>query len=137
MKTPRELILERHQAAEAKLETIRAEDLAKYARASAAQPSVRVQPSFSLAAAARQFWQESIWPWRRIWLGMATVWLVLLTLNLATNERPKMARHKTPPPSPELMAALREQRRLMLNSNPAPPPVHPKSPAHAVNSGKP
>ncbi len=124
MKTPRELILERHQAAEAKLETIRAEDLAKYARTPASHPSGRPQPSFSLAAAARQFWQESLWPWRRIWLGLATIWLVLLTLNLATNERPKMARHKTPPPSPELMAALREQQRLMLEllEPIAPPP---------------
>lgn len=131
MKTPRELILERHQAAEAKLERIRAEDLAACTRAAATSESGRLQPSFSLAVAARQFWRQSLWPWRQIWLGMAAVWLVLLALNLATNERPKMARHKTTPPSPELMAALREQRRLMLQTlEPiAPPPaLHPKIP---------
>ncbi|MEK7677460.1 MAG: hypothetical protein AAB676_16660, partial [Verrucomicrobiota bacterium] len=97
----------------------------------AAQPRGRVQPSFSLAAAARNFWQESLWPWRRTWLGLAAIWLVLLALNLATNERPKVASHKMPPPDPELMAALREQRRLMLQAlEPiAPPPaLHPKIP---------
>lgn len=114
MKTPRDLLLERHQSAEAKLETIRAEDLARHARASASQPSRQLKPSLSLASAARQFWQEALWPWRRVWLGLAFVWLVLLGLNLATDEGPKMASRKTLPPDPELLAALREQRRLML-----------------------
>ncbi len=125
MKTPRELLLERHQSAEAKLKTIRADDLARHARASANQLGHQLPSSLSLASAARQFWQESIWPWRRVWLGLASVWLVLLALNLASDEGPKMARHKTPPPDPELMAALREQRRLMLEllEPSAPPPA--------------
>ena len=125
MKTPRELLLERHQSAEAKLKTIRADDLARHARASANQPSRQLQSSFSRASAARQFWQEALWPWRRVWLGLASVWLVLLALNLATDEGPKMASHKTPPPDPELMAALREQRRLMLEL------IEPSAPAPA------
>ena len=40
MKTPRELILARHQSAEAKLKTIRAEDLAACARSAAERGSL-------------------------------------------------------------------------------------------------
>ena len=45
MKTPRELILERHQSAEAKLKAIRAEDLAACTRSAAAGERRNAQPS--------------------------------------------------------------------------------------------
>ena len=51
MNTPREIILARHQSAEAKLKGIRAEDLAACAR-SAAEPGLQRPPAFDLAAAA-------------------------------------------------------------------------------------
>jgi len=125
MKTPRELILQRHQSAEPKLEAIRGEDLAACARATATQPSHQLDPSFSLTFVAMKFWQESIRPWRRLWAGMAVIWLVLLVLNLVTRETPRLARHQTAPPDPELLAALREQQRLMRQwfEPIAPPPA--------------
>jgi len=73
MKTPRELILQRHQSAEPKLEAIRGEDLAACARATAAQPSQQPEPFFNLRFLAMKFWQGSIRPWRRIWAGMAAI----------------------------------------------------------------
>jgi len=127
MKTPRELILERHQSAEPKLEAIRGEDLAACVRATATQPGRPPEPFSRLTFVVMKLWQESIRPWRRIWAGMAAIWLVLLALNLATRETPKMAGRKTPPPDPELLAALREQERLMRQwFEPAkPPPASP------------
>jgi hypothetical protein len=127
MKTPRELILQRHQSAETKLNAIRGDDLAACARSMATPPSHQPEPLFNLRFLAMKFWQESIRPWRRIWAGMAAIWLVLLALNLATHETPKLARHKTAPPDPELLAALREQQRLMRQwFEPAePPPASP------------
>lgn len=131
MKTPRELILERHQTAEASLLRIHAEDLAACARAAAAPQSGGRQPSFSLPSLAMRVWQELIWPWRRIWIGMAAVWLLLLALNLTTKEGSKMASHKAPRPSPELLAAMRVQRQMMLQSIEAGvprPPARPRAP---------
>jgi hypothetical protein len=127
MKTPRELILQRHQSVEPKLEAIRGEDLAACARTTATQPSRQDEPLFNLRCLAMKFWQESIRPWRRIWAGMAAIWLVLLALNLATHETPKLAKHKTAPPDPELLAALREQERWMRQwiEPIAPPPALP------------
>ncbi len=116
MKTPRELILERHRAIESRLDRIRPEELAAQARAalaSTAHPSPTRQET-GLWAVAREFWMESIRPWRRAWIGMAAAWIVILVAFAATHDTPQMARVKVSPPSPELMAALREQRQMML-----------------------
>ena len=128
MKTPRQLILERHRSAEARLETIRAEDLAACTQTSVASDRRRLQPFFSLSYTVMKLWQESLWPWRRAWTGMAVVWLVLLALNLTIDKRAEMAGHKAARPSPELLAALREQRQLLLQwfEPSAPPPLSPR-----------
>lgn len=124
MKTPRELILERHQSADAKLKAIRAEDLAACAR-SAVEPSRQRPPAFDLSAAATRFWQEALWPWRRAWLGLAALWLVILAVSLATGEVPAFAAAKPSQPTPEVLAALRQQQQLLtqLLGTEAPPPV--------------
>jgi hypothetical protein len=116
MKTPRELILERHRAIESRLERIRPEELAAQAREAMAS-TAHLDPVSQEAgfwAVAREFWMESIRPWRRAWIGMAAAWIVILVSFAATHDMPQTARVKVSPPSPELMAALREQRQMML-----------------------
>ena len=82
MKTPRELILERHQSAEAKLKAIRAEDLAACARSARQRRAVNAQPTFEPCGHRRdRLWQEALWPWRRVWIGVAAIWLVILALE--------------------------------------------------------
>jgi hypothetical protein len=116
MKTPRELILEKHRSIKARLGRIRPEELAALARealASTAHPNPMRQEA-GLWAIARDFWMESIRPWRRVWIGMAAAWIVILVSFAATHDMPQTARVKVRPPSPELMAVLREQRQMML-----------------------
>lgn len=113
MKTPRELILEKHRGIESKLAQIRPEELAALAQAEAAHAACPVRPEMGLWATVRAFWQEAIWPWRRAWLGMAALWLVMLLAFAATDDAPRMARSKSRPPSPEVLAVLREQKQLM------------------------
>ena len=112
MKTPRELILARHQSTEAKLKVIRAEELAACVH-STAEPNRPHRPTFDLVAAARGFCQETFGPWRRAWIGIGAVWLGLLVLSLATGETPRTASVKPPRPDPEALAVLREQRQLL------------------------
>ena len=111
MKTPRELILARHQSAEARLEAIRAEDLAACVW-SAAEPGGQRPPAFDLAAATRRFWLDTFEPWRRAWIGIGAVWAGLLVFSLATGETPQTAPTKPPRPDPEALAVLREQKEL-------------------------
>ena len=112
MKTPRELILERHQPAEAKLKTIRAEDLAACAR-SAAQPS-RTRPSaFDFSTAVVRFWRDTFWPWRRAWIGIAAIWVFILAFGLGARETPRTASTKPLPPDAAELAVLQEQKQLL------------------------
>ena len=114
MKTPRELILERHRTAEAQLEKIRPEDLAAYALGSLAQPvSERCATSW-LAWGVGEFWRESLRPWRRAWLGMGALWLVILAVNMAGKNPHRNFLAAAPSPSPEVRTALREQKELMV-----------------------
>jgi len=113
MKTPREIILERHQSAEAKLKLIRAEDLAACMHAAEVPASVPPRPAFSVWRIAQDFWAESIYPWRRVWVGMAAVWLGILVVNVAPSSTPHLAMRKSyKPDSPIVMAALREQKQM-------------------------
>lgn len=59
------------------------------------------------------WWRELLWPCPQAWGGLAAVWLIILTLNFAMRE-PRIEMAKAAPPSPEVVAALREQRRLYL-----------------------
>ena len=112
MKTPRELILARHQSAEAKLKAIRAEDLAACAR-SAVDPSRPPAPAFDLMTAAVRLWQEAFWPWRRAWLGMAAIWVAIFAFGLAARDTPSTTSARSPRPDPEVLAVLREQKQLL------------------------
>ena len=122
MKTPRELILQRHQSAEAKLKAIRAEDLATCVR-SATQSSRQRPSAFGLSTAVVRFWHETFWPWRRAWIGMAAIWVFILAVSLATGEVPRTASTKPPRPDPEVLAVLQEQKQLLtqLLGSGAPP----------------
>lgn len=102
MKTPRELILERHQSAEARLKSIRAEDLAAYAK-----------PDRDLWSAPVRFWQEALWPWRRVWIGIAATWVFILAFSLADGESPRAVTAKPSRPDPEALAVLQEQKELL------------------------
>ena len=112
MKTPRELILERHQPAEAKLKAIRAEDLAACTR-SAEQASRQRPPEFDFATAVVRFWQENFWPWSRAWIGMAAAWVFILGFSLGARETPRTASTKPPQPDAVAVALLQEQKQLL------------------------
>ena len=123
MKTPRELILERHQSAETKLKAIRAEDLAACTR-SAAQASSQRPPAFDFSTAVVRFWQETFWPWRRAWIGMAAIWIFILGFSMAGGEAPRTASTKPYRPDPEALAVLQEQKHLLTQLlGPATPPL--------------
>ena len=66
-------------------------------------------------------------PCRRIWAGVAAVWLVILALHLATGAPPKMAAGQMAASGQDVLMTLREQKEILaeLTAPVAPSPVSP------------
>ena len=111
MKTPREILFKRHQAAEPKLDAIR-ETVVR--DGVTAVPKSRAADTATLPAAR---WLEFFLSLRWHLVGMGAAWLVIVLLNLnighATNLASAIPRAKIPPPQ-IILASLRENRRELL-----------------------
>ena len=86
MKTPREILFGRHQAAAPKLDAIRrsvVDELNNQETKEQSFPAVFVS---SLLGCSNKFWQELIFPCRRTWTGLAAVWLLLFIVNFFQRE---------------------------------------------------
>ena len=70
--------------------------------------------------AQEQFWLSSFvsrlstvfWPNQKAWAGLAAVWIFILALNFSMRDKTPMIAGKVSPPSPEVVAELRQQKLL-------------------------
>jgi hypothetical protein len=78
MKSPREILLERHQAADSGLNAVRKTVLANECQVDAgiAVHGTENRSPLPLRIATK-IWMELIWPVRRIWAGFAVVWIAM------------------------------------------------------------
>ena len=143
MKTLREILLERHRGVEPKLDRISAEvvateaDRLKVAQTSesavsqvsnlrplttpSAPPGFNRLPTGSrrysrlggLRYMALRVWQELILPSRRIWAGLAAVWVVLVVINAGQSKSAPGSNTVAASAKPEVMQAIAEQKRLL------------------------
>ena len=83
--------------------------------ARAIQAAARPEPTCRLtpATAFRDWWLDVIWSSRRIWAGLAAVWVVLLAVNFSGRDHSQTLARKSPPSSPEMIMAFRQQERLL------------------------
>jgi|SRR5580692_11380141 hypothetical protein len=105
MKTPRDILFARHQNAAPKLDAIRRELL------SAEFENEDQIPFFVNVLLA--FWRELIWPCRRIWAGLAAIWVLIFAVNFSQRDKSEMMAGKTPLPSPEMILVFGQQERLL------------------------
>jgi hypothetical protein len=113
MKMPREILLEQHRSAAPKLDAIRREVLsAEFIREGrrVAVPKFRVADTVTLPLLV---WRELIWPSRRIWTGLAAIWILIFIFNVSQRDKSELAARKLPPPSPEAIMAFRQQEKLL------------------------
>jgi len=124
MKTPREVLLEKHQTVVPKLDRIRRKVLARELRA-------RTSPHAWLSGWLAVPWRELIWPCRRIWAGLAMVWLVIFAVNHSLRDHSPTVATKALEPSPELILAFWRQEQLLAELIEPHPPrvVVPRKPA--------
>jgi hypothetical protein len=114
MKTPREVLLGQHQAAEPKLDAIREKvvaDLTPDAPVRAKRmPPVAPGRASALEAGGRQFW----WSLRWHLAGLSAAWLVVVALSIDSTPAPTHRVGRRDAPSPrQLLAALRENQRQL------------------------
>ena len=102
MKTPRELLLKRHEAALPNLDALRAAALPARSQLSTFNP----QPA--------SLWKRLFGPNPLAWAGLAAVWLVLLAVNRNGSEpATSTASHANQPSEAAVAEIVRENRRQM------------------------
>ena len=110
MKTPREILLERHRQAVARLDAARERTLARMFSLETPAASTRSR-GLELAAWFHGLFLSVRWHLA----GLSAAWLAIAVLNLDSSPAPTavMARQNTPSPR-QLLTSLRENRRQLL-----------------------
>jgi hypothetical protein len=111
MKTPREILFQRHENAALKLDAIRDEvlntEFRERRRATASK--FRVADTATLPIL---LWRELIWPCRRIWTGLAAVWVLLFIVDFSQRDNVSSVTGK-PARSGEVIMSLQARQRWM------------------------
>jgi hypothetical protein len=84
---------------------------------SAAEPAADVRrPTFaarrSLLSTLNHQLTNIFWPHPKAWAGLAAVWILIFALNFTMRDKTPVVAEKISPPSPEVVAELRQQRLL-------------------------
>jgi hypothetical protein len=102
MKTPREVLLQQHQAADAMLGRIRNDVVSQLSKTTAAaERGASTNILFKL-------WRELIWPKPVAWSGVAAAWGLILVLKLSTQDASHMAQKSSA--APAAIAEVRQQK---------------------------
>ena len=126
MKTPREVLLERHQQAERKLDSVRQAVISETLFLAARETPAHAGNRRSWANGLWTAWEQLVTPSRYIWAGIAAAWLALVVVNVATRE-PSRGSGKN---SSVVLQSFIEDRKLLAEllqaeNKPAPAPPKP------------
>ncbi len=140
MKTPREILFERHRPAEPRLDAVRQKALGMLPPSRGAEViRLRRGEGVSVQAVLNKVWRELIWPSRRAWAGMAALWLAVLAANLEMKATSPAVPALRSARNVELIQSFAEQRRLLaeLVRPVYPPPAAPVRPDIRPRSERP
>ena len=122
MKTPREILLAQHRAAEPRLDELRRTVVANELRH---QNSKAQNWMSSFWAAFREvpntLWRELVFPCRRLGAGLAAIWMAIAAINISLCDHSPAPIEKSSSPSKTM--AFRDRRELlnaMLDDRSAP-----------------
>jgi hypothetical protein len=108
-------------------------DILKAAHAASSQPAHEPSPASGalFIRVVLVLWRELIFPCRRIWAGLAAVWMVILVLNMPGGEKHAELATISSPPDKQVLAVLREQREILaqfIEPMMPSPAIRPKTP---------
>ena len=129
MKTPRQLFLEHHRSAEPSLDAIRQRVVADLTP-HVPRPSVGVMTLL---------WTELILPCRRVWAGLAAVWVVILALDFQMSDGTPGS-GSVESATQALLVVRQEDRRIIedlieVRAQPMPAPTAPQRPRSETRNG--
>jgi hypothetical protein len=111
MKTPRDILFTQHQAAAPKLDAIRREVVAGLNHQDTqAQSWATVLVSWCFGI-FNKLWLELVWPSRRIWTGLAAIWILIVIINFSQRDGSQTMIAKSAPP--EMMMTFRDQQKWL------------------------
>ena len=110
MKTPRDILFARHQAAGTKLDAIRREIVRELNSQETTEPTSRNSLVASLLRFSNKLWLELVWPCRRIWTGLATAWLLLFIVNYSQQDNVSSVTGRTVHSDGPVMSLQAQQR---------------------------
>jgi hypothetical protein len=111
MKTPRNILFSRHQAAASKLDIIRRSVVGQLNNQGTKEQSFPASFVSLLLRCPNKLWQELVWPSRRIWAGLAAVWIGILIFNFSQRDNSPVMAMKSP--SPQMILSFRQQEKLL------------------------
>ena len=82
---------------------------------------------FTSVMAFREWWQDVIWARRRVWAGLAAIWVIILVGNLSLPSRPQTFAGKSSPQ--QMITAFKDQEKILaelMTSHSAPREAEPK-----------
>ncbi len=82
------------------------------AQAAGPRPSA-LDPQPSLLSTLIAQLSSVLRPHPQAWAGLAALWVVILTLQLTSRDPTEIVARNTPPPSPEMLTVLRQQKLLL------------------------
>jgi hypothetical protein len=112
MKTPREILFAGHQAAAPKLDAIRREIVAESNNKVTKEQSLPAVFVSLFLCCLKTFWCELIFPCRRIWTGLAAVWILIFIVNASQRDGSQTAVANSSP-SLEMMMTFRDQQKFL------------------------
>jgi hypothetical protein len=113
MKTPRDILFARHQSAAPKLDAIRKSTVAAVCdRRTSANDAHERRAQTAATTALQMIWRELIFPCRRIWTGLAAVWILIFIVNFSQRDGSQTMMAKSAPTA-EMMMTFRDQQKLL------------------------
>jgi len=139
MKTPRELLTERHRNMRPKLDAMRQKVITAMPSSGKVDAAHRRwSEDRSIGAVLTKVWQQLIWPSRRAWAGMAVIWLVVLGANVGMHGASRGTPSRGSTSSRDIAQALHEQQRLLAELLPTEaPPMRAARPKPGPRSQRP
>ena len=113
MKTPRDILFTRHQNAAMKLDAVRQSTVAAVCDRRPSTNDAHERRSQTAATIIFQtLWRELIFPCRRIWAGLAAIWILIFIVNFSQRDGSQTMMAKSAPTA-EMMMAFRDQQNLL------------------------